>query len=468
MSPMWQAEASAPGGAVTGALIVLLALRVATLGEGARSRPLAFLLGCAASYEPLTFLATLMAVLPWVRRKPGASRLGEHAVAFVLGLLPLGLGFALSCRPLESAGGAVLSNLALSAHPMRSVLAFVNAEIGPMLLVAFAGGVCMCALVVSRPRTGSEARVRRLAFALVLVAACGVLSIMLSAAPHQYAPSLLAGALGAHILAGPILGVIVLSIARAPVPFAEASAALVVLLELVLPIKAIDETSARRDLHAPNAAAVWNDIAWGSAPPASVILVADQGTMRRIASARAVGEMRADLVIVPAYDVQGREGQRGLILEPKLAPLYRDVALGVPPEELSLSQLGAERAVLATFDPKWDRALSRHLVPLGLTSRFEPEPRGASDRRQALEVFTSAKDRLVAIAVARRDPDLAIATAVLLRARAVGMAATGERDVLARALDDLRAFDPDDPVGMTLVRRIVTTKGPIDVHDLSL
>jgi hypothetical protein len=47
------------------------------------------------------------------------------------------------------------------------------------------------------------------------------------------------------------------------------------------------------------------------------------------------------------------------------------------------------------------------------------------------------------------------------------MAACGERDVLSRALDDLRPFAPEDAVASTLVRRIVTTKGPIDVRDLA-
>ena len=98
----------------------------------------------------------------------------------------------------------------------------------------------------------------------------------------------------------------------------------------------------------------------------------------------------------------------------------------------------------------------------------KPEPRGASERRKALDSFLASKDRLVRIAVAKRDLDLASATASLLRARAIGMAATGERDILSRALDDLRAFAPEDPVSATLVRRLVTTKGPIDVHDLAL
>jgi len=67
------------------------------------------------------------------------------------------------------------------------------------------------------------------------------------------------------------------------------------------------------------------------------------------------------------------------------------------------------------------------------------------------------------------DGDYASATATLLRARAIGMAATGERELLSRALDDLRAFAPNDALGATLVRRMVTTKGgPIDVRDLTL
>jgi hypothetical protein len=288
------------------------------------------------------------------------------------------------------------------------------------------------------------------------------------AGPNRFSAVLLAGLACAFILGAALLGVLVLSIARMRVPFAEASAAFAIVLALVLPVKSIDDTMTRREARVALAAAIWNDVAWGAAPPAAVILVAGRGTMARVASARATGGMRGDLVIVPAFDVQGRQGQNALIAEPRLAALYRDVALGIPPEELSLAQLGAQRPVLATFDPKWDRALSRHLVPLGLTSRFEPEPRCLSDRKHALDAFLPARERLVRVSVAKKDAELSAATASLLRARAIGMAATGEREVLSRALDDLRAFAPDDSVGTTLVRRTLTTKGAIDVHDLAL
>lgn len=474
LSPAWQSEASAPGGAVTGALLVLVAVSLAVAGPlggggGARGPSSALVLGLAASYEPLVFVAALAAFAPGLaaaaraglrERRLDRARVAHVACAFLLGLVPLAAGLALSLRPPEIALPQPALPLIDRAPLPVSVASFASAEIGALLLAACAGGALLTLLVGAA---------RRALASLVLVVAVGALATALGmpAGPARFGAPLLAAVACAYVLGATALGAIVLAIARARVPFAEASAALVVVLELVLPVRAIDETTTRRDVRAPRAATIWNDVAWGDAPPAAVLLVADRGTMRRIAVARATGEMRGDLVVVPAYDVQGRQGQRALVAEPKLAPLYRDMALGVTPEELSLARLGAERGLLATFDPRWDRALARHLVPVGLTSRFEAEPRGASDRKLALDAFTPSKERLVRVTVTKRDPELAAATARLLRARALGMAASGEREMLSRALDDLRAFAPDDPIGATLVRRVVTTKGPIDVRDLS-
>lgn len=483
LAPVWQSEAAAPGGAVTGALLVLLALRLGSAepeaepASTAGARPAApwipqalLVVGLAASYEPFVLLATLAALGPRAAvalrqaRREGARRweraaLVQGALAFALGLTPLALGVGLARRPPEIAL-APPTFMLVEAGGAHGPLSFALAEVGTFLSVVCAGGALLALLA---------ARARRTALPLALVVGVGALALRLHvpSGPTRFAPVVLVALLAAFVLGAALLGAVVLAIARARVPFAEASAALVVVLELVLPVRSIDETATRRDARATHASAIWNDVAWGGAPPASVVLVADRGTMRRIASARATGQMRGDLLVVPAYDVQGREGQRALLAEPKLAPLYRDMALGIRPEELSLAQLGAERAVLASFDPRWDRALSRHLVPLGLSARFEPEPRGASERKKALDVFLASKERLVRVAVARKDAELASATATLLRARAIGMAATGERELLSRALDDLRAFSPDDAVGAALVRRIVTTKGPIDVRDLA-
>ena len=455
VGPVFQTEASAPGGAVVGACLVLAALHLALLGETVL---LAFVLGLAVTEGPFVLLAAIVASVAFPRGRSDRTRTTQATIAFTLGLLPLVVGALLAHRAPELSDPAA-SLLAPATRPVALgsgvLFAFATTTIGRPVLVLSGVGAALSFLAD-----------RRLVGAIIgLVVTAGIaMQLKQPAGPDAFAAPVLVGVLAVHVFAGVAFGVLVLAIARARVPFAEWSAALVVVLELVLPLGALDQTSTERAARVPSASSIWNDIAWGSAPPASVVLVADRATMRRIATTRAVGELRADLVFVPQYDVLGRAGQNALLEEPKLAPLYRDIVLGLPPEELSLAELGAQRAVLATFDPTWERALSRHLVPLGLSGRFEAEPRGTSDRKKALDGLASAKARLVTIT--KKDPALAAATSVLLRARAVGMAATGERDMLSQSLDDLRAFAPDDPTGAMLVRRLVTTKGAIDVHDL--
>ena len=475
LSPIWQVEASAPGGSVVGALIVLAAVALG-MGGGASAnenadaggvRGIALVLGIAASYEPLVLAAAVAAVVPRIWGMIGARRIDrvgllDAAPAFVLGLAPLGFAAALARRTPEIAISAVkplASSIGERPGAPLAVGAFAAAEIGTVMLAAAAAGVVLTALVPSA---------RKWLLSLLGVMAVGALALSLRAAggPSHAASAVLAATCVVHLFGAVGLGLAVVAISRTRVPFAEASAALVVVLELVLPVRAADETSVRREAGAAHASTVWNEVAWGAAPPASVLLVSEPTTMRRIAASRATGQMRGDLVVVPTFSMPSRATDRALKAEPKLAPLYRDIALGSPPEELSLATLATQRPMLASFDPRWDRGLARHFIPVGLTTRFEPEPRGASDRRKGLDAFTAGKDRLVRVAVAKRDPDLAAATASLLRARAIAMAACGERDVLSRALDDLRPFAPDDPVANTLVRRIVTSRGPIDVHDL--
>jgi hypothetical protein len=472
LAPLWQTEASAPSGAVVGAAIVLGALVLAPReggSEAAGLRPLALLLGLAASYEPLVLAATIAAIAPSLERAVRARALSRRALldaapAFALGLAPMAFAAALARRAPELA--------IVGAKPFASPLgegsvvaarvgigAFAVAEIGVLLLVAAGAGAVLAALVPAA---------RRLLASLAGVIAIGLLALLLRApsGPAHASAAVLAATAAAAALAAVALAAVVVAISKAPVPFAQASAALVVVLELVLPVHAADETLGRRAARAPNASTVWNEVAWGAAPPAAVLLVSQPATMRRIAASRATGHMRTDLLVVPTFALPSRVTDRALKAEPKLASLYRDVALGSTPEELSLATLASERPVLASFDPRWDRNLARHFVPVGLTTRYESEPRGASDRRKALEAFSVEKERLVRVAVARKDVELASATARLLRARAVGMAACGERDVLSRALDDLRPFAPDDAVANTLVRRMVTNKSHIDVRDL--
>ena len=478
LSPLWQAEATAPGGTGTGALLVLAAIAIGQRGfaraaadPSSDARPvwrsMALVVGLAAAYEPLVLAATVLALGPWIHglvrlEERSQSELVDALPAFALGLAPLAIAAALSRRAPElaiAASKTFASPLGERAGTRVALGPWALAEIGAVMLIAALGGAILTALVPAA---------RRVLASLSGVLAVGWLALAMQApsGPWHTAAPILAATVVLHALAAVALAAAVVAISSARVPFAQASAALVVVLELVLPVRAADETLGRREARAFDASSVWTEVAWGAAPTAAVLLVASPEAMRRIAAARAVGQMRTDLLVVPTFAMPSRLTDRALAAEPKLAPLYRDVALGAMPEELSLAQLASVRPLLAAFDPTWDRNLARHFVAVGLTTRFEPEPRGSSDRRRALDAFTAGKDRLVRVAIAKKDPDLARATASMLRGRAIGIAACGERDVLSRALDDLRPFAPDDPVANTLVRRIVTSKGTIEVRDL--
>ena len=145
-------------------------------------------------------------------------------------------------------------------------------------------------------------------------------------------------------------------------------------------------------------------------------------------------------------------------------PLWRDPELSGAPTEDSLSTLSTVRPVAMAFEPHWGRVLGRHLVPGPLLDCFEPEPRGASDRRRALDVSARARERLARAVT--HDPELAQAAAYLLRARALGFAAGGDRDLVGRVIEDLHAFAPDDPVAAAIVARVVLGKGATRIEDL--
>jgi hypothetical protein len=123
------------------------------------------------------------------------------------------------------------------------------------------------------------------------------------------------------------------------------------------------------------------------------------------------------------------------------------------------------------YEPAWGRVIARHLVPFVLLDGFAPEPRGASDRRRALDDLAPQRQRLVrVVALAgdppERDPDLARATAYPLRARCLELASGADRDLTGRAIEDLHAIAPDDPVAAQIVARMAGSRGPPRVDDL--
>ena len=488
----FQIEASAPGGSIAGALLALLPLAwLAARGrdgdavEGDLQRryariPLAaFGVGAALAYEPVVGLAAAAScaaflVATWLGARRDTktthparihlARLTRVGAAFVaLGAVPFALALLRARASREVAMGVSLFASWIGergASAPSKPLPFLLDEVG-WLLAALALGGAVLGIVA--------ARARALTAALVLLSGIGAGAIALGApaGPTRFAAPVLVGIAALLALAGIGMQAAVRAVSAARVPFAKASAAMVVVLELTFPVHMADDSFARCLERARGAAETWNDVATGPLPVGAVVLVSQPAVMKRLLAARASGELRGDLAVVPTFDLAGTVAREELAREPKLASYWRDMALSSEPEEFSLSEIAASRPLVALFDAKWARPLARHLVPVGLFALFETEPRGLSDRKRALDAFVPRRDELARLIVTPPDPELIELTGELLRARVIALAASNDRDLIGRGVDDLRMFQPDDRVALSIGRRVASTKGPIEVRDLA-
>lgn len=458
-----QLEGTVAGGAVLGAVLAVAPMVALLTGphQGARRVRAAFLLGLAASYEPglgamgvVFVLVHVLASRTWKVSPREGALLG---LAGLLGLSPLLLPLS-RLRALPALAASVsrfaspLGEPGLGHHP--SVRAYFLGELGAVTLAFAALG----AFALVRERAS-----RPVGLALTLAAALGVGLVALGApsGPTRYGAATLATVGLASVLAGSGMLALAKFVQNTRVPFAGASAAMILLLELAIPARGADDASlalaARRKT--ADAGVRWATFTFDGLPPESVVLVNDVALFHRALALRAQGAWRADLLLVPLFDVGGRAAGPALVKEPRLGPLYRDMALYGAPEEYSLSQLSAVRPVVGSFDVHWDRRLARHFVAAGLFDRYSIEPRGPSDRRMARD--ERAVDLAERSREAANDPELRQVTATMLRARAVAAGAMGEREWIARTLDDLRVVAPDDDVAARLVRAVVLGKGAV-------
>jgi len=498
----WQMEGAAVGGAALSAMLAIAPLAALAAGEstaewraakpqsrkgvglGSNVQLAVFLVALALSQDPLAGLCALLSCLTLVStpllfaalRLSGSPRKAEGdpgvvdavrrdwraLVALALaGLAPLGIAMART----RAAGVPVMEALMAPYEGERGVSGggspwpFLQMELGALLLVAAVVGTVL-ALLVPRARATAAALVVMTAAGL----ACGWLGAPLG--PTRFGAAVLAAVACACVLAGVAMQALVRAIAGARVPLARASAAMVLVLELAAPVEIADEGHGRASVRPHGAppwldspAATWDDAAWGVLPPRAVVVVSDRTVWRRAAAAEATGALRGDVTVVPTF-AHGKAAARVLARDAELVPLWRDLELAGAPGEASLSSLAAARPVAMAFAPAWTHVLAKHLVPAGLFDRFEPEPRGTSDRRKGLDWFLPKRERL-ARAVARAhdkrfaDPEIADAAAVLLRQRLLDLAASGDRDLVGRAVDDLHAFAPDDPTAAEVVQKMV-------------
>jgi hypothetical protein len=478
-APAWQAECGVLGGAATGALLVLLPLALlarhpASDTDGTPTderlgaiKAVLFALGLALGYEPVVGLAALIgagvfAGIDTPTRRALAS-CGPHAgslgASFAASLLPVCLGLARARAAGASLGRTIASGWAFEGLAPESPIAAASpwTQLGGATLLFAAAGLVLAALAV---------RARPLVAALAGVALMGTAASRIApAGTSPFTAPALAAIAAVCTMAGAGMQGLVRAVGQARVPMAGASAALIVVLELVLPVDAIDESLVRPSAGA--AVAAWDDVAWGELPPSTVVTLTNDRAWQRTVAARARGSLRGDITVISGDPAaSGGSARRALASDPALLPVWRDLEMAGVPTEASLAAVAATRPLVMAYEPRWGHAVAEHLVPEGLFDRFELEPRGASDRRLALATFASRRSRL-ALAV-RADADVRAASAVLLRPRALVFATLDARDpdTVAGALADVRAFASDDPFAAKIAARLAA-KGPPRFDDLA-
>lgn len=275
------------------------------------------------------------------------------------------------------------------------------------------------------------------------------------------------------------LGSLLAVVEASKLPLSKTSAWLVLALETTLPLAAGEAGFARTRAATTGKALVMTEILQGELPSGAILVIESTDLLLPLLAERAAGTLRPDIGIFPARALNSPMAAAELSLEPKLSPLWQELALRGAASERALAGLSSDRPTVVEYVPTLSRTAARYLAPVGLLQAFYPEPRGASDRKKALELFEAPRQRLVDGLVGpstRRSGGLggtphqhpeAIALATrLLRARAIAVARAGDRDVVPLAMADLRALRPKDPLLAILERRLVETKGVLPTDDL--
>lgn len=456
----WQAEAASPGGATWGALLpfIIALIFVEKYVQNARFALGALACGLAISYEPLVGAASVagaVTFLAMTRTRPNRADVVQAVPAILIGAGGP-IAFALSRRsvsPLSLPFASPFVGWLGTTQPTTrgDLAAFAHTELGWVALFAAGVGLVLAAMVP---------KARALAAAVLATMLPLALAVFLGApaGPDRYAAASLALVAAANVLAAVGMQAAVRAVARANVPFAQASAAMIVVLELTFAAVSFDESSLAAIDRKNRLGAHWDADALDAVPDHAILFVADPRIMLHLAAARAAGTLRADLTMLSLSDIAGPAMLDALAKDPNLAPIVRDVALTGSASELSLATLASSRPVLVQYDSKWDKSLTRHLVPAGFFDVFMPEPHGVTDRKRALDAFLPLREKIEKEVSVPRDPEMTAVSASLMRARLDALVAIDERDLLPRAIDDVRAFAPDDPVANRLVLKLVAAR----------
>ena len=425
-----QREAALVAGNVLGALLVVGP--IALVAKRAPNAVVAGVLGLAASYDVPVAVTSCLAIATFAlfARKRAAWTDALPLLVFAAPVVwMLWRRAAAPDASLEVGLFASLLGEGARSVAKNAAMVIARGELGVVALAFAAGGaVALVRSKITRP----------IAASLIVIAAAGAAfpAFGAPAGPVRFGGTLLAGLAATSVLAAAGMAAVVALVANARVPLARASAAMIVLLEIAVPVRVFDDAQLALAKAPKDTTAKWQRAVFGDLPKGAVLLVPNARLLLRARAAAATGALQADTIVLPTWGLGARATGREIAREPLLAPLVRDLALYGAPEEFSLSQLAAARPLLVAFDARWDKRFARHLVPQGAFDRYFVEPRGANERMKALP--TIAEEAMVSL---RAAPALADATRDLLQARKSAAMATGERDYIAAATAELGRLD---------------------------
>jgi hypothetical protein len=427
-----QRETMLVAGSVLGALLAIAPL--ALVSERAPAAVVAAALGLAASYDvPVACAAAAGCSAALVVRR--AAPKWSAAPWAIVGVLPIAwmlwrrVAAADASLEVSTFSGAMGEGAAAGRW---AALSIARGELGIVALGAAGLGV----VVALRSRA---AHVAAGLFAIVL-AGVAATAAGAPAGPVRFGGALVAALAATSALTACGMGAVASAVAEAKVPFARASAAMIVLLEIAVPVRVADDASLATAKLGNETTSSWNARVFGDLPHGAVVLLPNAPLFLRARAAAASGALRPDVIVVATTGMSARATSHAIAREPLVAPLVRDLALYGAPEEFSLSELAGARPVLVAFDPKWDKRFARHLLPEGAFDRYFVEPRGSSERVKTLAATAIDEPTLHALA---ENPPLRDATRDVLRARALAADATGEREYAAAATAELRRIDPN-------------------------
>jgi len=463
LAPTWQVEGTIAGGATLAAALVFAALLLRPgsevtdarvwLGYGALTGITVLESHAAGAALLVALVAQMVATADLPPRRSVILCAVGAVVAVSLCLVPMVV------RPLASRAWVDLGYELSSS----GIAAVDTAAEQPGALAAWLGEVGVVSVGFALVGAGwglLRRRTRWLVAPLVALVAADAVFPASSAgvlATDALTPVRLC-AVGALAVAA-ALGVqaVVLALSKLKVPFARPAAVLIVVFDFTLVLLAAEDSAFLADRSAQRGAEVWTDEALGSLPPKSLLLVRSEAIAWRLWAARVVRGERPDLVVVPLHLLErGSVAKRVLQLEPELADLIRDVAIGGVPSEYALSTLADVRPLYVEITSSWDERLLDHLIPEPLWLRFAPHAVGRSDRVPSLRRGRSAFARVLEKARTPQHRDEATLSVLAAHAReqAVALAALGDRTSVTDVLHDLTEIRPEDPFLAEMQQRL--------------